>query len=67
MTATTVAPAPAGAMSRTPWPRRPLGLLLLLVLLIAACLASIAVGTRSIGLGDVWRSLFDSGLAARKR
>jgi ABC-type Fe3+-siderophore transport system permease subunit len=66
VTATTVAPAPAGAMSRTPWPRRPLGLLLLLVLLIAACLASIAVGTRSIGLGDVWRSLFDSGLRSEE-
>jgi ABC-type Fe3+-siderophore transport system permease subunit len=66
VTATTVAPAPAGAMSRTPWPRRPLGLLLLLVLLIAACLASIAVGTRSIGLGDVWRSLFDIGLRSEE-
>jgi ABC-type Fe3+-siderophore transport system permease subunit len=66
VTATTVAPAPAGAMSRTPWPRRPLGLLLLLVLLIAACLASIAVGTRSIGLGDVGRSLFDSGLRSEE-
>jgi ABC-type Fe3+-siderophore transport system permease subunit len=66
VTATTVAPARAGGMSRTPRPRRPLGLLLLLVLLIAACLASIAVGTRSIGLGDVWRSLFDIGLRSEE-
>jgi iron complex transport system permease protein len=53
-------------MSRTPRPRRLLGLLLLFVLLIAACLASIAVGTRSIGLGDVWRSLSDSGLRSEE-
>jgi ABC-type Fe3+-siderophore transport system permease subunit len=66
VTATTVAPAPAGAMSRAPRPRRLLGLLLLFVLLIAACLASIAVGTRSIGLGDAWRSLFDSGLRSEE-
>jgi ABC-type Fe3+-siderophore transport system permease subunit len=66
VTATTVAPAPAGAMSRAPRPRRLLGLLLLLMLLIAACLASIAVGTRSIGLGEVWRALFDGGLSTEE-
>jgi iron complex transport system permease protein len=42
--------------------RRLLGLGLLLLLVVAATLASIAVGTRSIGLGDVWRALFDSSI-----
>jgi iron complex transport system permease protein len=53
-----VAPArPAGSARHT---RRLLGLAVLLVLLVVACLASVAVGTRSIGLGEVWRALFDS-------
>src|SRR3712207_2166030 len=38
-------------------------LVLLLVLVAATALASIAVGTRSIGLGDVWRSLLDPALS----
>ena len=62
--ATTV-DVPARDAARTPRPLRArrLGtLVLLLALLVAASLASIAVGTRSIGLGDVWRSLFDSAL-----
>jgi iron complex transport system permease protein len=33
---------------------------------VVACLASIAVGTRSIGLGEVWRSLLDSGLTSEE-
>jgi ABC-type Fe3+-siderophore transport system permease subunit len=41
--------------------RRLLGLAVLLALVVVAALASIAVGTRSIGLGEVWRSLFDGG------
>lgn len=63
--ATTV-DVPARDAARTP--SRPLrarrlgALLLLLALVAAAALASIAVGTRAIGLGDVWRSLLDSGL-----
>jgi iron complex transport system permease protein len=36
------------------------------VVLVAAALASIAVGTRSIGLGEVWRALFDSGLTSEE-
>jgi ABC-type Fe3+-siderophore transport system permease subunit len=52
-----VAPArPAGSRRR----RRLLGLAVLLALVVVTCLASIAVGTRSIGLGEVWRALFDS-------
>jgi ABC-type Fe3+-siderophore transport system permease subunit len=43
--------------------RRLLGLALLLVLVVVAALASIAVGTRSIGLGEVWRSLVDGDLS----
>ncbi|NEK85919.1 iron ABC transporter permease [Blastococcus saxobsidens] len=42
--------------------RRLATLVLLLVLVVAAALASIAVGTRAIGLTDVWRSLLDSAL-----
>ncbi|MGY2001315.1 FecCD family ABC transporter permease [Blastococcus sp. SYSU DS1024] len=41
-------------------------LALLLVLVVAAALASIAVGTRSIGLADVWRSLLDSSLGSEE-
>ena len=39
--------------------RRLLGVGVLVVLVLAACLASIAVGTRSIGLGEVWNALLD--------
>jgi ABC-type Fe3+-siderophore transport system permease subunit len=46
--------------------RRLVGLLLLVLLVVAACLASIAVGTRSIGIGEVWRSLLDSGLSSEE-
>jgi iron complex transport system permease protein len=42
-----------GATSRT------LGLWLLIVLVVAVCALSIAVGTRSIGLGTVWHALLD--------
>jgi iron complex transport system permease protein len=41
--------------------RRLLGLGLLLALVVVAAFASIAVGTRSIGLGDVWHALTDAG------
>jgi ABC-type Fe3+-siderophore transport system permease subunit len=34
----------------------------LVVLVVVSALASIAVGTRSMGLGEVWRSLLDTGL-----
>ena len=62
MTAPVLAPAPpVGRMPvRT---RRLLGLGLLVALAVVAALASIAVGTRSIGLGDVWRALADPSLA----
>jgi iron complex transport system permease protein len=39
---------------------RALGLWLLLVLAVAVCLLSIAVGTRPIGLGTVWQALTDA-------
>ena len=38
--------------------RRVLGLLVLVVVLGACCLASIAVGAKPISLGDVWSALF---------
>ncbi len=65
MTATATAPARA---ERQPGPRRRrlVGLGLLVVLVVAAALASIAVGTRSIGLGEVWRSLLDADLASEE-
>jgi ABC-type Fe3+-siderophore transport system permease subunit len=69
VTATADAPARAGpafAAARSVRSRRLTGLLLLLVVLAAACLASIAVGTRSIGLGEVWRSLLDSDLSSEE-
>lgn len=54
---------PATARSRPT--RRALGLLLGLVLLVAAALLSLAVGTEHIPLGDVWSGLFSpSGSAA---
>jgi ABC-type Fe3+-siderophore transport system permease subunit len=43
--------------------RRLLGLTFLLILVALAALASIAVGTRSIGPGEVWRSLVDGDLS----
>jgi ABC-type Fe3+-siderophore transport system permease subunit len=46
--------------------RRLIGLAILLALVVVAALASIAVGTRSIGLGEVWRSLFDGGLSTEE-
>jgi ABC-type Fe3+-siderophore transport system permease subunit len=58
-------PAPSGP-TRSRRSRRWLGLVVLLLLTAAACLASIAVGTRSIGLGEVWRALFDSGLTSEE-
>ncbi len=68
MTAATAARprGPAAAAPRPARSRRLIGLLALLALTLAACLASIAVGTRSIGLGEVWRSLLDSGLAGEE-
>jgi ABC-type Fe3+-siderophore transport system permease subunit len=45
-----------GAVSRTA------GLWLLVVLLVAACALSIAVGTRSIGPGTVWQALTDPSM-----
>ncbi|MFD2092855.1 FecCD family ABC transporter permease [Blastococcus deserti] len=68
MTATTAAPARERAPSggRRSRSRRLAGLLVLLALVAGACLASIAVGTRSIGLGEVWRALFDSGLTSEE-
>ncbi|CCG05549.1 FecCD family ABC transporter permease [Blastococcus saxobsidens] len=63
--ATTVDVPARGAArpSARPLRARRLGtLLLLLVLVVAAALASIAVGTRAIGLGEVWGALLDSSL-----
>ncbi|WP_222264704.1 FecCD family ABC transporter permease [Modestobacter marinus] len=45
-----------GGVSRTA------GLWLLVLLVLAACALSIAVGTRSIGLGTVWQALTDSSV-----
>ncbi|WP_369135029.1 FecCD family ABC transporter permease [Modestobacter sp. I12A-02662] len=45
-----------GGLSRTG------GLWLLVLLVLAACALSTAVGTRSIGLGTVWQALTDSSL-----
>lgn len=72
MTTTADAPVRGGGASRAPGvrhaprTRRPAGLVLLVVLVGAAALASIAVGTRTIGLGEVWRSLFDAGLSTEE-
>ena len=65
MTAVTDAPAArlTGSSVRS---RRLVGLAILLVLVVVAALASIAVGTRSIGLGEVWRSLIDSDLSTEE-
>jgi ABC-type Fe3+-siderophore transport system permease subunit len=60
--ATTV-DVPARGPARSPLRARRLGtLVLLLALVAAAALVSIAIGTRSIGLGEVWRSLLDPSL-----
>jgi ABC-type Fe3+-siderophore transport system permease subunit len=68
VTAATAAPtrggAPAGGGHGRN--RRRLGLLVLLALLAAACVTSIAVGTRSMGLGEVWRALLDGGLTSEE-
>jgi ABC-type Fe3+-siderophore transport system permease subunit len=67
VTAATATRAPGrDATRRPPRSRRLVGGLLLLGLLVAACLASIAVGTRSIGLGEVWRALLDSDLTSEE-
>jgi ABC-type Fe3+-siderophore transport system permease subunit len=63
VTATATAPTGTAPRPRSNARRRQVaGLLVLLVLVVAAAVASIAVGTRSIGLGEVWRSLLDAGL-----
>ncbi|WP_324274801.1 iron ABC transporter permease [Blastococcus brunescens] len=71
MTAATAAPVRGTASGSTGTrrngrSRRWLGLLLLLALTVAACLVSVAVGTRAIGLGEVWRALFDGGLTSEE-
>jgi ABC-type Fe3+-siderophore transport system permease subunit len=58
-------PAPAGSGRPLPT-RRLVALAVLLVLVLAAALASIAVGTRSIGLGEVWHSLSGSSLSGEE-
>jgi ABC-type Fe3+-siderophore transport system permease subunit len=57
---------PRPGARRTTRSRRLGGLLLLVGLVGATCLASIAVGTRSIGLGEVWRALLDSDLTSEQ-
>ncbi|TYP88007.1 FecCD family ABC transporter permease [Blastococcus xanthinilyticus] len=60
--ATTV-DVPARDVARPPTPPRRLGtLVLLLALVVAAALASIAIGSRSIGLPEVWGALLDPPL-----
>ena len=63
MTTTADAPARSGAAPRarrgSPRARRLLVLLVLLGLVAAAALASIAIGTRSLAPGEVWRALTD--------
>ncbi len=63
MTTTADAPARSGApvrAGRTARSRRLLVLLGLVALVVLAALASIAIGTRSLAPGVVWRALFDS-------
>ncbi|MGY1752765.1 FecCD family ABC transporter permease [Blastococcus sp. SYSU D01042] len=64
MTTTADAPARSGAPVRAPLGRARTGRLVVLLALVAlvlvAALASIAVGTRSLAPGEVWRALFDS-------
>jgi ABC-type Fe3+-siderophore transport system permease subunit len=52
------APAPRAGLLRGAG-SRVLGLWLLAVLVVAVCALSVAVGTRSIGLGTVWQALLD--------
>ena len=67
MTATATTPARAARNGRSGVrSRRLVGLVLLLVLVLAAAVASIAVGTRSMGLGEVWRSLLDADLSTEE-
>ena len=67
MTAVVDAPAVPGPTRRRPArSRRLIGLAVLLLLVVVAALASIAVGTRSIGLDEVWRALFDGGLSTEE-
>ena len=67
MTATATAPAQAAGNGRAGVRgRRLVGLVLLLALVVVAALASIAVGTRSMGLGEVWRSLLDADLSTEE-
>jgi ABC-type Fe3+-siderophore transport system permease subunit len=67
VTAATVGRAvPRAPGRRTPRSWRLIGLLLLVGLLVAACLASIAVGTRSIGLGEVWRAPSEGDLGSEE-
>ncbi len=61
MIATTDAPA-ATVRAWGTRGRRTVALMVLLALVVAAALASIAVGSRSIGLGEVWRALVDGRL-----
>lgn len=52
------APTPAPA-SRSTRSRLVFGIVLLAVALVAICFASLAIGSRPIALGEVWRVLFD--------
>jgi ABC-type Fe3+-siderophore transport system permease subunit len=66
VTATTVAPGRAAPARRTARGRRLIGLMVLVALVLVACLASVAVGTWSMGLGEVWRALLDSDLTGEE-
>ncbi len=67
MTATATAPARAARDGAAGVRTRRLACgAVLLVLVLAAVLASIVVGTRSIGLGEVWRALLDVDLASEE-
>jgi len=68
VTVATAAPArdPAAQQRRPARSQRWIGLAVLLALTVVACLASIAIGTRSIGLGEVWRALLDSDLSSEE-
>ncbi|WP_245161078.1 iron ABC transporter permease [Blastococcus sp. CT_GayMR16] len=65
MTAALEAPA-VRVPARNRRSRRLVWLAVLLALVLAAALASIAVGTRSIGLGEVWRALLDGDLGTEE-
>ncbi|MGY1729561.1 FecCD family ABC transporter permease [Geodermatophilus sp. SYSU D01062] len=69
MSVPSVTRAPAATRATLPRPagtartrHRVLGLAGLLVLVVAACAASIAIGTRPLGLGTVWEALTDRSL-----